>query len=197
MNASDLIDKDILWADYVFISALIVQKSSVREIIQRCRKIGRKIVAGGPLFTSHQEDFNDVDHLVLGEAEITLSLFLQDIKQGLPKHIYQSTEKADLAKTPIPSWELIDVKKYDSLSIQYSRGCPFNCDFCDVTSLFGRVPRIKSKGQVLQELDALYNMGWREKVFFVDDNLIGNKGSLTFAFRDLSLDGDAGFWLNE
>ena len=178
MNIDNLKDEDLKWADYVFISALIVQKSSVREIIQRCRKIGRKIVAGGPLFTSHKEDFNDVDHLVLGEAEITLPLFLQDIKQGLPRHIYQSAKKADLAKTPIPSWGLINVKKYDSLSIQYSRGCPFNCDFCDVTSLFGRVPRIKSKGQVLQELDALYNMGWREKVFFVDDNLIGNKGEL-------------------
>ncbi|MDO8663445.1 MAG: B12-binding domain-containing radical SAM protein [Candidatus Wildermuthbacteria bacterium] len=178
MNIDNLSDEDIRWADYVFISALIVQKSSVREIIRRCKKVGRKVVAGGPLFTSYHEDFNDVDHLVLGEAEITLPLFLEDIKLGSPKHIYQSDGWADISKTPIPSWGLISIKKYDSLSVQYSRGCPFNCDFCDVTSLFGRVPRTKGREQILQELDALYNIGWREKVFFVDDNLIGNKEKL-------------------
>lgn len=178
MNVDNLSDQDIKWADYVFISALIVQKSSVNEIIQRCQKIGRKIVAGGPYFTSNHEDFSNVDYLVLGEAEITLPLFLKDLESGSPKHKYQSDERADISKTTIPSWELINVKKYDSLSIQYSRGCPFNCDFCDVTSLFGRVPRIKNKEQILQELDALYNIGWREKVFFVDDNLIGNKEEL-------------------
>jgi len=155
-----------------------IQKESVREIVSRCRKLGIKTVAGGPLFTTNREDFEKVDHLVLNEAEITLPPFLEDLKNGRAKHIYTSPQWADVKKTPIPNWELINVKKYFSLNIQYSRGCPFNCEFCNISLLCGRIPRIKDKQQVLAELDSIYAQGWRGAVFFVDDNFIGNREKL-------------------
>jgi len=176
LNVEKLRDGDIEKADFVFISAMVVQKQSVKEIIQRTKKLGKKIVAGGPLFTTGFENYlNDIDYFVLGEGEITLPRFVEDLKKGNPKKIYQTKEFADIGKTPPPILELIDMKKYASMSIQYSRGCPFNCEFCDITLLFGRKQRIKTKHQVLAELDALYNKGWRGGVFFVDDNFIGNK----------------------
>ncbi len=175
MSMEDLKDKDLLWADYVFISAMSIQRESVNTIIARCKKMGVKMVAGGPLFTAWCEQFNAVDHLVLNEAEITLPLFLDDLKNGQAKHIYTSTGWADMKKSPIPLWELIDMRKYASMNIQYSRGCPFNCEFCDIITLYGRTPRVKDKEQILAELEALYSSGWRQSVFFVDDNFIGNK----------------------
>lgn len=178
MSIRDLKDEDLLWADYVFISAMSIQSESVNTIITRCKEKGAKIVAGGPLFTAWSEKYEDVDYLVLNEAEITLPLFLEDLEKGQAKHIYTSTEWADIKKSPIPLWELIDMKKYASMNIQYSRGCPFNCEFCDIITLFGRIPRIKDKDQILSELEALYSSGWRQNVFFVDDNFIGNKESI-------------------
>ncbi len=178
MNVETLKNNDILWADYVFISAMVVQKDSVRAIVERCKKAGVKTVAGGPLFTSESELFGDVDHLVLNEGELTIPDFLRDLELGRAKHMYTSTEWADMSRTPIPEWGLINVKKYAALNIQYSRGCPFNCEFCDITKLFGHVPRTKEKQQLLEELDAIYNTGWRGEVFYVDDNFIGNKGKL-------------------
>ena len=178
MNVMSLKDKDLKWADFVFISAMAIQKESVKEIISRCKKMGIKIVAGGPLFTSNHDEFDEVEHLVLNEAEITLPLFLEDLKNGCAKHIYTSSQWADIKKTPIPSWELINMKKYASMNIQYSRGCPFNCEFCDITLLYGHKPRTKDTEQVLAELESLYLQGWRGGVFVVDDNFIGNKGKL-------------------
>jgi radical SAM superfamily enzyme YgiQ (UPF0313 family) len=178
MNTEALGEKDLEWADFVFISAMSVQKKSVRYIIDMCKKLGVKTVAGGPLFTAWYDDYEDVDYLVLNEAEITLPLFLGDLKKGKTKHIYTSDEWADVEKTPVPLWELIDMKKYASMNIQYSRGCPFNCEFCDIISLYGRTPRLKAREQVIAELEALYNTGWRESTFFVDDNFIGNKEKL-------------------
>ena len=178
MNTEALTDEDLRWADYVFISAMIVQKKSAHEVIEKCKRCQVKIVAGGPLFTSEPETFAAVDHLVLNEAEVTLPLFLSDLNKGCAKHIYSSPEWPDLSQTPIPSWELIDFRKYASLSIQYSRGCPFDCEFCDVVLLNGNRPRTKSRDQILAELDALYNRGWRGNVLFVDDNFVGNKRKL-------------------
>ena len=178
MNVEILKERDILWADYVFISAMVVQKDSVRDVLLRCKNAGVKTAAGGPLFTSEYELFDDVDHLVLNEGELTMPEFIRDLELGKPKHIYTSTEWADLNATPVPEWGLIDVKKYASLNIQYSRGCPFNCEFCDITKLFGHTPRTKAKDQLLAELDAIYRSGWRGGVFFVDDNFIGNKKKL-------------------
>jgi radical SAM superfamily enzyme YgiQ (UPF0313 family) len=178
MNAATLTDKDIKWADYVFISAMIVQRDSVKEVIRRCKKLGAKTVAGGPLFTSEYEEFQDIDHLVLNEAESTLPLFLEDLIKGSAKRIYTSSERPDISKTPVPMWSLLNTKKYTTMSIQYSRGCPFDCEFCDIIVLNGNRPRTKTKEQLLAELDALYHRGWRETVFLVDDNFIGNKRKL-------------------
>ncbi len=175
MNVSPLKDKDIEWADYVFISAMIVQKNSVKEVIERCRKLNVKTVAGGPLFTTGYEEFEGIDHFVLGEAEETLPVFLDDLESGCPKHVYVSDKRPALAKTPVPLWDLINFRHYATLSVQYSRGCPFDCEFCDVIIMNGRVPRNKETSQVLREFDALYEQGWRGSVFIVDDNFIGNK----------------------
>jgi len=178
MNVSSLEDEDLKWADLVLISAMAIQKESVKIIITRCKSAGIKIVAGGPLFTTDYEEFRDVDYLVLNEAEVTLPLFLEDLKNGCPKHMYTSDQWADISKTPLPLWELINMKHYATLNIQYSRGCPFNCEFCDITLLCGRVPRTKDKDQIIRELEILYSHGFRSGVFFVDDNFIGNKRKL-------------------
>ena len=178
MNVEALEDKDLEWADYVFISAMAVQKESIEEIVYRCKKRGVKIVAGGPLFTAAHEDFKGIDHFVLNEAEITLPFFLADLEKGVAEHIYASDEFPDIRQTPIPRWDLAPMKKYVSMNIQYSRGCPFNCEFCDITVLYGRKVRTKGKDQILGELESLYSTGWRGSVFFVDDNFIGNRGKL-------------------
>jgi radical SAM superfamily enzyme YgiQ (UPF0313 family) len=178
MNAAGLEDEDILWADFVLISAMSIQSKSVDEVIQRCKKLKTKIVAGGPLFTSNSESYKDVDHLILNEAEITLPQFLNDLNEGKPKQKYTSEEWADISTTPLPFWEIVPTNNYTSMNLQYSRGCPYECDFCDITVLYGRKPRTKTKEQVIAELDALYFTGWRGPVFFVDDNFIGNKVKL-------------------
>lgn len=179
MNVSKLTDEDIEWADIVMISAMIVQKKSVKELISRLGNFKKKIVAGGPLFTTGYKEFKGVDHFVLGEAEETLKLFLVDLKKKKPKKIYQTMIFPDISKMVVPKWDLIKFKNYSSMSIQYSRGCPFNCEFCDIVRLNGRVPRLKSAEQIIDELNALYEKGWRDNVFFVDDNFIGNKEKVT------------------
>jgi radical SAM superfamily enzyme YgiQ (UPF0313 family) len=178
MNATKLKDEDILWADYVFISAMSIQSESADEVIQICKKLDTKIVAGGPLFTSSSEYYKNIDHLILNEAEITLSQFLNDLREGKPKHKYTSEEWANISVTPLPLWEIVPMNNYSSMNVQYSRGCPYDCEFCDITVLYGRRPRTKTKEQVIAELDALYFTGWRGPVFFVDDNFIGNKRKL-------------------
>ncbi|MEA2039233.1 MAG: B12-binding domain-containing radical SAM protein [Thermodesulfobacteriota bacterium] len=174
-NITNLTEKDIGWADFAFISAMVVQRDSARQIIARCKEAGLKVVAGGPLFTNEYEEFEDVDHFVLNEAELTLPSFLADMEQGCARRIYKTSEFSDMRETPTPMWELADIKRYASMNIQFSRGCPFDCEFCNVTALFGHRVRIKSAQQIIQELDVLYNLGWRGQVFFVDDNFIGNK----------------------
>jgi len=180
MNTTNLTDKDIKWADYVFISAMVVQDDSAREVVDRCKKLGTKIVGGGPVFSVGYEEFghDDIDYLISNEAENLLPLFLEDLEKGCAKHIYMSEERPDIRTTPVPLWSLINRKKYQSMTIQYSRGCPFNCEFCDIVIMNGHVPRTKTAAQIVAELDALYDMGWRASVFFVDDNFIGNKRKL-------------------
>lgn len=178
MNVEKLKDRDIEWADYLFISAMAVQKESAKNVAERCRNKKVKIVAGGPLFTASHEGFKDIDHFVLNEAEVTLPMFLEDLRNNCAKHIYSSGEFLDITKTPAPLWGLINMNKYKSMNIQYSRGCPFNCEFCDITILFGHKVRTKSKHQILTELENLYLQGWRGNVFFVDDNFIGNRVKL-------------------
>ncbi len=178
MNVTKLEEKHLLWADYVFLSGMNVHISSVKEIIRRCNKLGTKIVAGGPLFTTQQQDFLGIDHFVLNEAEITLPLFLNDLKNGTPKYLYSTDEFPDISLAPTPMWELLEMKKYASMSLQYSRGCPYDCEFCSITMLNGRRPRTKSKEQFLSELERLYRLGFRGNVSIVDDNFIGNKRKL-------------------
>jgi len=178
LNLRPLTSEDLGWADYVFLGGMSVQAESARSVIARCNEAGTPVVAGGPLFTARHEEFQGVQHFVLNEAEITLPLFLDDLRRGQPKALYTTTEWADVTTTPLPMWELIDRRKYATMNIQYSRGCPYDCEFCDITVLYGRRPRTKSSDQVIAELDALYQSGWRDHVFFVDDNFIGNKNRL-------------------
>jgi len=175
VNISDLKEEDIVWADIVFISAMIIQKENALEIISKCTLHGKKIVAGGPLFTTKHKEFQGVDHFVLNEAEITLPLFLEDLKKGNTRHLYTSEKRPDITKTPAPLWSLIDFRNYASMVVQYSRGCPFNCEFCDIIIMNGRIPRTKSPEQLLNEIQLLYDAGWRGSLFIVDDNFIGNK----------------------
>jgi radical SAM superfamily enzyme YgiQ (UPF0313 family) len=175
MNVDRLTDDDLAWADMAFIGGMAVQRDSAKQIIISCKQRGLKVIAGGPLFTAEPDAFEEVDHLVLDEAELTLPSFLEDLKNGRSQKIYKAAGFCNLHRTPIPAWGLIRMKEYASMSIQFSRGCPFNCDFCNVTALFGHRARLKSSQQVLAELDSIYAAGWRGNIFFVDDNFIGNK----------------------
>lgn len=182
LNIETLKDEDINWANIIFISAMIIQKKSVIEVIDQCKKINPavKIVAGGPLFTLEKNEFKKVDYFVLNEAEITLPLFFRDIEIGKPEKIYSSNEFCDIKKSPMPDWGLIKLKlkHYGSVSLQLSRGCPFDCEFCDIAMLAGRIPRCKTAGQIIAELNYLRALGWRRSVFFADDNLIANAKEL-------------------
>ncbi len=175
LNTHSLLDEDIRWADIVLVSAMVVQRRSAREVIARCKAAGKRIVAGGPLFLGEWQDFAEVDHFVLNEGELTVPQFLRDLVEGSPRRVYSTDQFADMSQSPIPRWDLLDVRYYDSLSIQYSRGCPFNCDFCNVTAMLGHLPRTKTAAQILAELDTMYQLGWRRNIFFVDDNFIGNR----------------------
>jgi len=166
---------DIEWADMVFVTAMLVQKEALRRIVKQCKALGKRVVIGGPYVSTSTENLPEADHVFLGEAETTLPQFFKDLERGKPERIYQAAEKPPLALTPSPQFELADLKRYAAMSIQYSRGCPFQCEFCDIIEIYGRVPRTKSNQQILAELDALKNTGWRGTVFIVDDNFIGNK----------------------
>ncbi|UZR95981.1 B12-binding domain-containing radical SAM protein [Chondrinema litorale] len=175
LNLSDLEQEDLKWADFVFLSAMNVQEESVREIIQKCNEAKVKIIAGGPLFTHEYNRFPSIDHFVLNEAEITLPLFLEDLLKGKPKSVYETKEFADVTQSPLPAYELADMDEYIYSIIQFSRGCPYMCDFCDVTALFGRRPRVKNSVQIIRELEYLDQQSDVRLVLFADDNLIGNK----------------------
>lgn len=178
MNVKHLSNKDLKWADCVFLSAMAIQRDSFNYVVENSRSHNLPIIAGGPMVTAEPELFKHLDHLILNEAEVTFPEFLQDWKTGKAKHIYRSDRFPSLSETPIPAWHLINRKHYASMCIQYSRGCPFNCDFCNITSLFGRKQRTKPADKFLAELDSLWATGWRGSIFIVDDNLIGNKKRL-------------------
>jgi radical SAM superfamily enzyme YgiQ (UPF0313 family) len=178
LATTGLRDEDLRWADYVFVGAMNTQEPSARCVIDRCRTVGARIVAGGPLFTSRSDQFEDVDHLVLGEAEPILPRFVKDLEEGQAGHVYRADTWADLHDTPAPRWDLVDVNQYALLPLQYSRGCPFHCDFCDVTALFGHRLRKKTTPQILGELDRIYSLGWRREIFLVDDNFIADPRTL-------------------
>ena len=178
MNITTLRTSDILWADFVFISAMYIQKESVDHVISECIKHHTRIVAGGPLFTQEYGNYPVIDHFILNEAEITLPLFLNDLEAGHPKKLYLTTEYADITHTPVPDFHLLSRKDYALMNIQVSRGCPFSCDFCEITSLLGHKVRMKHTSQILGELEVLYKLNWRGPVLIVDDNFIGNKSEI-------------------
>jgi len=175
MNVENLSEKDITDSDIVFISAMIIQKESMTEVIKLCNRLGKPVALGGPYPSSSHDRINGVDHFILNEAEVTLPLFLSDYENGNARELYRTDIKPDITRTPPPRFDLIKLNLYSSMSLQYSRGCPFNCEFCDIIELFGRVPRTKTSSQFINEINSLYNSGYRGSVFIVDDNFIGNK----------------------
>src|SRR5215210_3429485 len=175
MNVETLWPDDIEWADLVFVSAMIVQNESLEKVVKLCRELGKKVVVGGPYVSTSSERMPDADHIFIGEAEATLPEFINDLELGIARRIYQADERPALTHTPVPDFSLIDMRHYSAMNVQYSRGCPFNCEFCDIIEIYGRVPRTKTNAQMLAELDALRETGWRGLVFIVDDNFIGNK----------------------
>lgn len=185
LNVTTLSDCDIEWADYVFLSGMIVQADSCHRVLARCSAKGTPVVAGGPLFTTGHERFPEVSHFVLGEAEDVIDELVADLQRGEVKRIYQSEQRPNLAKTPIPRWDLLDMRKYATMSVQYSRGCPFDCEFCDIIVMYGRQPRTKSPAQIIAELDALLDAGWNDGVFVVDDNFIGHKPRAKALLREI------------
>lgn len=176
MNVTSLKKSDLIWADYVFISAMYIQKDSVDKIIDECNNLKVKIVAGGPLFTQEYNNYPQIDHFVLNEAEITLPPFLKAVELGeTPQKVYNTDNYADITLTPVPDYYLLNMKAYALMNLQFSRGCPFACDFCEITSLLGHQVRMKKPDQIINEMETIYNLGWRGSVSIVDDNFIGNK----------------------
>jgi len=186
LNVRRLKASDIDWADMVFATAMLVQKDSLKEVVKRCKAKGKRVVLGGPYVTTTIEDLPDADHIFLGEAETTLPQFIEDLAQGKPKRSYQAAERPPLSATPLAHFHLADLRRYSAMSVQYSRGCPFSCEFCDIIEIYGRVPRTKSNQQMLAEFDALKALGWRGTVFIVDDNFIGNKKNVRQLLPELA-----------
>ena len=175
MNLTSLEESDQEWADMVFTSTLVIQQVSLQAVIERCNQAGVPVVAGGPHPTTFHDEIEGVDHFVLDEVEETFPAFLRDLENGRGKAIYREPRKPDVTRTPYPRFDLIDMKHYDIMGVQFSRGCPFDCEFCDITKLYGRVPRTKTPEQMVNEFELLFGLGWRGQVFLVDDNFIGNK----------------------
>jgi len=186
LNVSRLSDADIDWAVYVMISGMIVHSESARDIAVRCTERGRTVIAGGPLFTTGHERFPEIKHFVLGEAEETMPLVVADMLAGTLKPTYEAPRKPDVTRTPIPRWDLIRLNDYATMPLQFSRGCPFNCEFCDIIVMYGRLPRVKTPAQMIAELDSLVAAGWSGPVFIVDDNFIGNKVKVKLFLRELA-----------
>ena len=180
INIEPLTDAHLEWADVTLTSTMIVQKDSLYDVAERCNRAGVPIIAGGPHPTSYYDNIKEetdavIDHFLFGEVEEIFEDFLTDFESGAAEEVYREKRKPDITLTPPPRYDLIDINAYGSMALQFSRGCPFNCEFCDITKLFGRVPRTKSNEQMLAEFEMLYKLGWKGPMFVVDDNFIGNK----------------------
>jgi radical SAM superfamily enzyme YgiQ (UPF0313 family) len=175
MNVNPLKDSDLEWADVVMIGAMLVQCDGALKILQRCRAMGKETVVGGPIAGTVPAIREAADHVVIGEAEELMEPLCRGLEQGNAEKEYHVVDLPDLAKTPLPDLSLINPKHYSAMAIQFSRGCPFNCEFCDIIEMYGRRPRTKQIPQVLAELELLRKVGWNSSVFLVDDNFIGNK----------------------
>jgi radical SAM superfamily enzyme YgiQ (UPF0313 family) len=186
MNVRPLRDSDISWADVVFVSAMRIQDDSMTKVIRRCKQMGKRVVVGGPYVSATPEKAPDADHVFVGECEEIFPAFVRDLESGNLRRIYQADEKPSMTSSPIPEFHLAQRNQYLAMSLQYSRGCPFRCEFCDIIELYGRVPRTKTNEQVMAELDAIYATGWRGLVFLVDDNFIGNKRNVRLLLPELT-----------
>ncbi len=185
LNVEPLADAQLRWADYVMVSAMLVQKASVEEIVARCTAVGKPIIAGGPLFTTSHAAFPAVSHFVLGEAEDAIGRLVEDMEAGTVQARYQAPGRPDITRVPPPRFDLVDTRSYASMAVQFSRGCPYDCEFCDIVVMNGRVPRTKAPGQLIAELEMLREGGWKDMVFIVDDNFIGNKARTKELLREL------------
>ncbi len=185
LNVARLKDEDLCWADYVLVGAMLVQRESVEEIASRCAELGKTIIAGGPLFTTGYEMFPQIGHFVLGEAEECLAELVADLRQGRLRPVYRASNPPDIARSPAPRWDLLRLRDYVTMSVQFSRGCPFDCEFCDIIVMNGRVPRAKTPEQLIGELEGLRQLGWEDMVFVVDDNFIGNRSRTKALLRAL------------
>ena len=174
MNVAPLRDSDLLWADVVLTSTMVVQAPSLAEVVARCNGLGVPVAAGGPYPSISPERLTGVDHLFIGEAEGAIATFAAELERGCAKPVYRAEGFPDVDDSPVPRFDLLDMSAYACMAVQHSRGCPFACEFCDIWKLYGRRPRIKDPDRMLAELEALYTVGWRGSVFFVDDNFIGN-----------------------
>src|ERR1043165_9022913 len=186
LNVRRLKDSDIDWADLVFASAMIVQKESLEKVVARAKARGKRVVVGGPYVSTSAERLPEADHIFVGEAEATLPNFIEDLEAGRPERFYRAPERPALPAPPVPHFRLAELNRYSAMSVQYSRGCPFSCEFCDIIEIYGRVPRTKTNGQLLAELDALLAVGWHGLVFIVDDNFIGNKHNVRKLMPELA-----------
>ena len=175
MNVEPLRDRDLAWADVVMVSGMHIQQATLVAVVERCRALGLRTVVGGPIASSLSADELKADHIVIGEAESLIAQLARDLEAGTARAVYQAVERPEMETSPLPDLSLIRMNRYSTMTVQYSRGCPFNCEFCDIIEIYGRRPRTKAIAQVLAELDQLHAAGWREAVFIVDDNFIGNK----------------------
>ena len=185
LNVEPLKNSHIDWADMIFITGMLAQKKSLHEVVKRAKERGKLIVLGGPYVTSTIEELPHADHIFQGEAETTLPEFFKDLERGEAKRTYKAPERPPLSIAPIPDFRLVNFKRYSCMSVQYSRGCPFSCEFCDIIEIYGRVPRTKSNQQMLAEFEDLKRFGWRGPLFIVDDNFIGNKKNVRLLMPDL------------
>ncbi len=185
LNVERLKDSDLRWADYVMISGMIIHKQSVKEILARCGVVKKPVIAGGPLFTTGHEAFPEVQHFVLGEAEDIMPQLVADMRAGALQPRYQAAKRPEITQVPAPRWDLIDFRHYVSMAVQFSRGCPYDCEFCDIIIMNGRVPRTKTPAQLIGELETLRLQGWKDMVFIVDDNFIGDKNRTKALLREL------------
>lgn len=188
-NVRDVTQAEWDWADLVILSAMIVQQEDLTVQIREAKQRGKLVAVGGPYPTSVPEDSEraGADFLILDEGEITLPMFVEAIENGATSGIFRTSEKPDVTRTPIPRYDLLELDAYDSMSVQFSRGCPFQCEFCDIIVLYGRKPRTKTPTQLLEELAYLYNLGWRRGIFMVDDNFIGNKRNVKLLLKELKI----------
>lgn len=187
-NISQVTEAEWEWAELVILSAMIVQKEDLLFQIQEAKRRGKAVAVGGPYPTALPHEVQNVgaDYLILDEGEITLPLFIEAINNGEKSGTFRSGgEKPDVTFTPIPRFDLLEFDAYSEMSVQFSRGCPFQCEFCDIIVLYGRKPRTKNPGQILAELERLYELGWRRSIFMVDDNFIGNKRNVKLFLKDL------------